>query len=187
LAGRGAVEVSSSLPIEEVRRRLAEGLMSTRGAVTASFPGDDYVGVAGRLDEDYDEVELYAVGGRRNLWGSVQGVRNSWGPVLHGQLVSTVHGCVLAGRLGIASSTRSFLAVWFGVCGLMLLCSAGSGANVASAGDLKSGAAIFIVVFILLALMNAFLVFTVASTARSGRAEAEYLREWLAERLHSAE
>lgn len=166
-------EVCSPLPIGEVRRRLAAELVSPRGSTIRSWSAGGQLVVVGRLDEDFDEVDLRAVR---------TGTHSSWSAILRGRLVSTTRGCVLTGRLGMSPAVRVFTAVWLGLVGLSLLVVLGVAVHSALSGDL--GAAGNMAKLSLVPLgMVAFMVALVTAGARTARDETKYLLEWLADRL----
>ncbi len=166
-------EVCSPLPIEEVRRRLAEDLVSPRGLTVRSWSGGGRLVVVGRLDEDSDEFDLRAVR---------TGTHSSWSAILRGRLVSTTRGCVLTGRLGMAPSVRVFTAVWVGLVGLCLLVVLGVAVHSAVTGDLRAAGSMAKLALVPLGLI-AFMVVLATAGARTARAETKHLLEWLTDRL----
>jgi hypothetical protein len=113
------------------------------------------------------------------------GIRNSWRPVLRGELVAEDDGCRLVGKLGVHPAVRAFCAVWltlvlsFCAIGLAIaLSSAVAGRFRSALGGLAfSGAAL---------LMLGFFVGLTTFSGRWGHNDEAYLQGWLRENLQSS-
>jgi hypothetical protein len=161
------VELSTPLPVEAVRERLAAGRGSRwRAGFMVGGGGYHVVGRVGRR-----RVALTVVRA---------GMRNSWMPEVRGRLEATATGSRLVARIGWSPFVKAFSAVWLGVVTAIFLGAAGRAVALAVTGEITAPDALFCLVPL------AFMAFFVGLSSWgmwAARDSEAYLRSWLAGRI----
>lgn len=148
--------ITSPMSVEQALRRLNERLDVRQKRTLGDWSRSD-IQVRGRVDSRSREIVLRA---------SRAGQRNSFRPVLRGQLRPAGAGCQLRCRLGWHPFVRVFSLVWLG--GVLLLLLAGL---VEAAYPLALASVLFLLFFVGL----------VAVAGMAARGEVDYLNTWLRE------
>jgi hypothetical protein len=162
--------LTSPLPVDVVRERLAEGSVSL---LRATFPLGGGYRVIGRIGPHRLRLEATRSGGR-----------DAWRPILRGRLEPTATGSRLVGTVGVHPSVKVAVLAMGAALAVALIALCGFGVYRAVRGELSTPD-------VLAALPPAVvLVFLGGTSLRrlpAGRLEVAYLRSWLTERLRTGE
>lgn len=166
------IQMQSSLPVLTALEQLADGVTSSRELFVHGME----MGWGPR-------IVVGEVSQRRlSLTAMSPWVRNSFRPVMRGELTPASDGCVLTGTIGWHPVVRVFSFVWLaGVAGFFLMGVVGA-VGLAAAGQGTS--ALGMLAFAAVAVgFAAFFMGLLALGGRLGRKDEEFLRDWLSERL----
>jgi hypothetical protein len=162
----------SSLPVLTAVEQLADGLTSSRGLIVYGMAmGWGSRIVVGEVSQRHLRLRAMRLG-----------VRNSFIPVLRGELTSASDGCLLIGTIGWDPAVRvviylmvSVWAVFFltGVVGSVGLAALGEAASARGMLPFAAGTVGLAVFFVGLLAVGGWL----------GRRDEEFLRDWLSVRL----
>jgi hypothetical protein len=169
------IEMSSPLPVQDAELRLAKGLTRWRGLFgMGSWPeGSGSRVVVGSVSH-----------GRVRLTAMRPGVRNSWRPVLRGELTAAPDGCRLVARLGWHPAVRVFGIVWLGFVAFLLVIGAGNAVTAGASGHGTQAARDLTFVAIAVGFV-AFDVGLSTIASRWARKDGEFLLSWLNQTLQS--
>ena len=165
------IQMTSSLPVHAAMERLADGVTSSWGTVMHGEEGWGSRIVVGEVSQR-----------RLRLTAKRPGVRNSFRPVLRGELSPASEGCVLIGTIGWHPVVRVFSFLWLsGVAAFFLTGVVGSvGMAVSGQGRSALGMLVFAGVAVGFA---AFFAGLLAFGGWLGRKDEEFLLDWLSGRL----
>jgi hypothetical protein len=166
------IQMPSSLPVLTALEQLADGVTSSQKLFVHGVEmGWGSQIVVGKVSQR--RLRLTAL----SPW-----VRNSFRPVLRGELTPASDGCVLTGTIGWHPAVRVFNVVWLtgvaiflltGVVGAVGLAAAGQGTRALGLLAMAVVAVGFAALFIALLALGGWL----------GRKDEKFLRDWLSERL----
>jgi hypothetical protein len=162
------------MPVEAASRALANEVTSYGSAMLSGLGlGLGPRIVIGKIEGDY--VRLQALR---------PGIRNSWRPILIGRLVPAPHGSQLVGQLGLGSFVKAFSILWLGFVAPFF---AGGLLGIVVEllrGDLSKALTCLMVAGIGLGFI-AFFIGLTALGSKMGDNDAAFLRQWVAEHLHT--
>jgi len=166
------IQLPSSLPVLSALHQLADGVTSPQELfVHGMEPGWGSRIVVGTVSQR--RLRLKAM----SPW-----VRNSFRPVLRGELTPASDGCVLTGTIGWHPAVRVFIFVWLTGVAVFFLTGVVGAAGFAAAG--QGSSALGMLAFAAVAVgFAAFFMCLLALGGRLGPKDEEFLRDWLSESL----
>ena len=165
------IQMASSWPVHAAVEQLADGVTSSWGTVMHGETGWGSRIVVGKVSQR-----------RLRLTAMRLGVRNSFRPVLRGELTPASDGCVLTGTIGWHPVVRVFSFLWLTVVAVFFLTGVVGSVGLAVSGQGRS--ALGMLVFAAAAVgFGAFFAGLLAFGGRLGRKDEEFLRDWLSGRL----
>jgi hypothetical protein len=165
------IEMLSSLPVPTAVEQLAD-VTSWRGQLMRGME----IGWGSR-------IVVGEVSQRRlRLTAMRLGVRNSFSPVLRGELIPTSDGCVLIGTIGWHPAVRVFTFLWVSMWAAFFLTGVVGSVGLAALGDEANALGMLAFAGVDVGL-GAFFVGLLAFGGWMGRKDEEFLREWLSVRL----
>lgn len=166
------IEISSSLPVLTAVERLADGVTSSRGLIVHGMEmGWGSRIVVGEVSQRQLRLTAMRLGGR-----------NSFRPVLRGELTAAPDGCVLTGTFGWHPVVRVFNLLWLTGVGVFFLTGVVGSVGLAASGQGTS--ALGMLAFAAVAVgFAAFFVGLLTFGGWLGRKHEEFLRDWLSVRL----
>ena len=165
------VEIVSPLSVEAAESRLTAGVTTRRQLLAGQMGDGDARVVFGRVSPR---------GVRLNA--RPRTMRNSWSPVFRGRLVPDGAGCRLLGRIGWLPFVRVFTAVWLTLVALFGIAATIGSAVLVATGHAAAGAVPMVLVPAAMLVLGGGLI---TGAGRAGWRDADFLRNWLAERLQA--
>jgi hypothetical protein len=165
------IEMLSSLSVPAVVEQLAD-VTSSRGLVLRGME----TGWGSRIV--VGEVSR----GRLRLRAMRPGVRNSFRPVLRGELTPTSDGCVLIATIGWHPAVRVFNILWISTWAVFILTGVAGCVGLAASGDEANAMGMLAFAGVTL-VFGAVFAGLLAFGGWLGRKDEEFLRSWLNVRL----